>query len=773
MREKPLALQPTDVAYIATILELIASGRKDVNAIKFHDATAPLQILCFLGDRIQLQTVRHYFTADVFLTDLLTSFNIESGENTAGASHHSFVHKVHASLQNLQSIDDLVHFVDSVQTLFLNDVNSSPNEAIAPTRLCLDSSLGIYCRSFIAKWECLSFDFVCQLYESLNVFLGDSTSKVVDITSVQMQQIPNYDATAVHLFLKQAEDAADSGDVHTAERLLHRYFDFNGNDPLLSVASKGTSGSSSLLALAALHHANDPQFTGTRHQQALLQLASMWSQNGHYPLAMAAVEEAMKTAHQRGDHGSVARALLLLYHVVSGLQSSNQPGEFVDGLSVTSIGAEEVLRRCLDRCSSLGMNALASQATVLLARLLSSRSLSWLQSSYLSDWLSPNEDEMDGGQGTDSGTGSSVRRNWTLLLCTPLGEAKMCSLISKSREPQGHQPVAVAPAATIKETSVSLSDSEFQSIQAQSDIVAADYWCRLGVPHLAELQCRRSLRASHSHKDAQISDEMVAILGCNLAILIAASAFDDLDEAIFTGPARCDSPMSDTGCGRFNNYAEGINDSQKRLACTASLNILRITRKILSEHPTKKPSRKFSLSKMNNKIEATRTYIATLSSLIGMNERDFDNSKSLRLAYHLVDLTNTNSTAPVVTSNSRNGIEQINVSTPENAQAYLLLARILHLSNAKEAEQLLLDLEKSLLSNGLHQHHGEAVALSAMCSVTKCTGEDVHDKALCHKRNQIVTLKLNRILSKARSHHYPVVENIVCKYAFMISSILS
>jgi Anaphase-promoting complex subunit 5 len=772
MREKPLALQPTDIAYIATILELIRSGRNDVCAIKFHDATGPLQILCFLGDRIQLQTVRHYFTAEVFLTDLLASFSMVSAVNTSSASHLSFVHKVHASLQSLQSIDDLVHFVDSVQTLFLNDANSSPNEAIAPTRLCLDSSLGIYCRSFIAKWECLSFDFVCQLYESLNVFLGDSTSKVEVISAVQLEQIPNYDETAVHLFLKQAEDAADSGDVNTAERLLHRYFDFNGNDPLLSVASKGTSGSSSLLALAALHHANDPQFTGTRHQQALLQLASMWSQNGHYPLAMAAVEEAMKTAHQRGDHGSVARALLLLYHVVSGLQSSDQTRGFVDGLSVTSIGAEEVLRRCLDRCSSLGMNALASQATILLARLLSSRSLSWVQSSYLSDWLSPNEDDIDGGQGTESGTGSSVKKNWTLLLCTPLGDAKICSLISKSRGPQGHQPAVVAPAATIKETSVSLSDSELQSIQAQADIVAADYWCRLGVPHLAELQCRRSLRASHSHKDAKISDEMVAILGCNLATLIATSAFDDLDEAIFADPARHHSPLSDTDCGQLKYSTEETSINQKRLACAASLNILRITRKILSEDPTKKSSRKFSISKMNNKIEATRTYIATLSSLIGMTRADFDNSKSLRLAYHLVDLTDTNSTSPVVASSSRNGIEQINVSTPENAQAYLLLARILYLSNTKEAQQLLLDLEKSFLSNGLQQHHGEAIALSAMCSVTKFSGEDIHDRALCHKKNQNVILKLNRILSKARSHHYPVVENIVCKYAYMISAIL-
>ena len=121
----------------------------------------------------------------------------------------------------------------------------------------------------------------------------------------QLSQRPTvHVGMGVQSFLQQADEAAQTGDVHAAEKLLHRYFDFNGNDPLLSVASKGSSSSTSQQALAALHHAKDPQFTGTRHQQALLQLASMWSCSGHYSLAMAAVEEAMK---KRGDVADTGR----------------------------------------------------------------------------------------------------------------------------------------------------------------------------------------------------------------------------------------------------------------------------------------------------------------------------------------------------------------------------------------------------------------------------------------------------------------------------------
>lgn len=773
-----LSLQPSNVAYIATIIELIASGRKKSDAFHFQDPKSPLQILCFLGDRIQLQNVKHYLNANDFLSELLSTFEIP--ENDLRTPGHFFVNKVRDVLSDFKSVDDLVHFVDSIQNLFTNDVSISPNESVAPFRICPDSSLGIYCRCFFAKWECLSFGFVCQLYESLAAFTIGlySASDDFALTMGQLSRRPIvHVGMGVQSFLQQADEAAQTGDVHAAERLLHRYFDFNGNDPLLSVASKGSSSSTSQQALAALHHAKDPQFTGTRHQQALLQLASMWSCSGHYSLAMAAVEEAMKTAHQRGDHNSVARALLLLYHVVSGLNTSGHGCSSSDSSAVSTIRAEEVLRRCLHRCSTLGMNALASQAAALLSQLLSTRPLTWTQTSYLSDWLAHADEDFDVGQGADSSNTSSnsVKNTWNLILCTQLGEAKLCNALSKNDNMPGIQATAIIPAAApVKDVSRSLSSSEFQSIQAQSDQISMDYWCRLGLPSFAELQCRRTLRAFHSSRSSQISDEMLLSLGCKLASLIAASVFEDLDEMIFKKICRRNCVVVEvedprTICTRSQRDVESSSDTntkRKYWGCAAAMNILRMTQRVVSSSSSNHAGRTGS-NRISCQMETTRTYIATLHSLIAMEAEGFDSSKSFRLVQRLVDLCSVEGQGHSMSMSGGRA------ETQESARASLLLARILQLHNRKEAQELLGRLQISFLSSELHQCHAEAVALFAFFSVTMRAGEGILRVAARQHTSQKALLLLHRTLAVARRHHYPVVESNICQYVSLITNILT
>lgn len=775
-----LSLQPSNVAYIATIIELIASGRKKSDAVHFQDPTSPLQILCFLGDRIQLQNVKHYLNANAFLSELLSTFEIpENPENDLRTPGHFFVDKVRDVLSDFKSVDDLVHFFDSIQNLFTNDVSISPNESVAPYRICPDSSLGIYCRCFFAKWECLSFGFVCQLYESLAAFTKGIYC-AFDYFALTMGQLSRrpivHVGMGVQSYLQQADEAAQTGDVHAAERLLHRYFDFNGNDPLLSVASKGSS-STSQQALAALYHANDPQFTGTRHQQALLQLASMWSCSGHYSLAMAAVEEAMKTAHQRGDHNSVARALLLLYHVVSGLNTSEQGCSSSDSSAVSTIRAEEVLRRCLHRCSTLGMNALASQAAALLSQLLSTRPLTWTQTSYLGDWLAHSDEDFDNGQSAESSNTSSnsVKNTWNLILCTQLGEAKLCNAISKNDNMPGTQATAIVPAAApVKDVSRSLSSSEFQSIQAQSDQITMDYWCRLGLPSFAELQCRRTLRAFHSSRSSQISDEMLLSLGCKLASLIAASVFEDLDEVIFKKICRRKCVVVEvkdplTICTRGQKNVESSCDTytkRKYQGCSAAMNILRMAQRVVSSSSSNHAGRTGS-SRVSCQMETTRTYIATLHSLIAMEEEGFDSSKSFRLAQRLVDLCSVEGQGHSMSMSGGRA------ETHESARASLLLARILQLHNRKEAQDLLGRLEISFQSSGLHQCHAEAVALFAFFSVTKSAGEGTLRVAARQHTSQRALLLLHRTLAVARRHHYPVVESNICQYVSLITNVLT
>ena len=258
MQGQQFALRPTDVAYVAILLALIEGGRKSTDSFQFNDIMTPLQVLCFLGDRIDLQSVKHYSTALLFLEDVMSYFvnnDEEKGDwGRRSTTDHPFTAKVLGDLQRVQSIDDLIEFVDSIRSIFESDVSISPNEVMAPNRICPDSSLGIFSRSFIAKWDCLPFDSVCQLYEAFRIFVSSGESHenhgyqnssaptFENDSSFSASQNSDDDCIGVHRFLQQAEVASESGDVYAAEKLLHRYFDFNGNDPLLSVASKGSAG---------------------------------------------------------------------------------------------------------------------------------------------------------------------------------------------------------------------------------------------------------------------------------------------------------------------------------------------------------------------------------------------------------------------------------------------------------------------------------------------------------------------------------------------------
>ena len=172
MQSQQVALQPTDVAYILTLLALIEGGRKTSETIKFQDHLTPLNVLCFLGDRINLQSVRHYSSLKNFLDDMQSYLSDPNDPNNNQQPCNPFVTKLHDWLKSIESIDDLVHLAESINTVFESDSTISPNEIMAPTKICSESSLGIYCRSFIAKWECLSFDCVYQLYESLTYFIS-------------------------------------------------------------------------------------------------------------------------------------------------------------------------------------------------------------------------------------------------------------------------------------------------------------------------------------------------------------------------------------------------------------------------------------------------------------------------------------------------------------------------------------------------------------------------------------------------------------------------
>ena len=147
-----MELTPSHVAFTAILLELVHSGRKAPSSVQFFSVTGPLCVLCFLGDRVSLQHCHQYASVHELLDELVSYFH---GSEETFRNGQEFRAKVTDVLTKLYTIDDMIDFADTVDTIFEVDATVSPNEVMAPIRICTDSSLGIFARAFIAKWNCL------------------------------------------------------------------------------------------------------------------------------------------------------------------------------------------------------------------------------------------------------------------------------------------------------------------------------------------------------------------------------------------------------------------------------------------------------------------------------------------------------------------------------------------------------------------------------------------------------------------------------------------
>jgi hypothetical protein len=180
--------------------------------------------------------------------------------------------------------------------------------------------------------------------------------------------IPKYTPSTPLLAQRQhllnAQRSMLNGEISKTEEFLHKFFDSNGKHPLhnLSPAAGGGSGNeiSVKKALMSLVHLDTTKLTQSLHQDAMISLATMWTLAGNHSMALSAVEEAMKTAHQRGDHASVTKALLLIFQIFQ----NSQERELM-------VSSEDILLRCIERCASLSLKKELCEAAILLVRLRS------------------------------------------------------------------------------------------------------------------------------------------------------------------------------------------------------------------------------------------------------------------------------------------------------------------------------------------------------------------------------------------------------------------
>ena len=250
-----------------------------------------------------------------------------------------------------------------------------------------------------------------------------------------------------------------------------------------------------------------------RHQQAMLNMASVATQTGNFRQALTAVEEAMKIAHQRGDHTSVAQALLLLHYVVEGMEAGQKASGHLEG-NAFAVSARSVLIRCLNQCVATKMNQLLAQATVLYVKSLCENG------SLMAGAQKPDE------LSSDVSPADRANDMWLMLFAASAGEVAVLTQTLEKCGIRDSNASAVGTGASPLENPWGHSDRLLFSAQAAH--AAARLWLRLGFPSMAALQCRRTLRqvcgSHHEVSPLVMGDVLAAILSISALLCATATA---------------------------------------------------------------------------------------------------------------------------------------------------------------------------------------------------------------------------------------------------------
>ncbi len=126
------------------------------------------------------------------------------------------------------------------------------------------------------------------------------------------------------------------------------------------------------------HQSTMNHYSILKHQHSMISLAMVWMKAKNYRNAQLAIEEALKTAHQRGDHPTVIKCLLLLYEIyektcanVKSFHASGSVGGASSLSSMTSASLlntmtnpDELLRRCIEKSGNLLLQDIFNQSVL-------------------------------------------------------------------------------------------------------------------------------------------------------------------------------------------------------------------------------------------------------------------------------------------------------------------------------------------------------------------------------------------------------------------------
>jgi hypothetical protein len=393
---------PSDVLHLLLIDYFLLISRKDENEIEKSHAAGVLHpekyiypLLCYLVKTITYQTTYHYDSVKSFQMKWLLVMTGKNEEDKRTLYSMLFL-LLEKGNDLLLSFDAFFSFLENIKSYFENSNQNTDNALCGPNRISNNSSLGLFLRKIIALWSVASFPQQCNLYEKWRKFLLTSDQYtlyqcscfsdeavrafyfplevITDENPSNGRKFPKNDTGSPNLvsYLNEVEFYLKKKDFSRVEDTIHDYFDtvLTNNYPVMlfssSVAASteaipvgnGDNINSNSLSSYEIErnmkdlssHKRMNNYSALKHQHSMISLATMWITAKNYPFAYSAIEEALKTSHQRGDHATVIKCLLLLYEIYSVTNSSSSSAS---GNGSLKSNPNELLHRCIEKSGNL------------------------------------------------------------------------------------------------------------------------------------------------------------------------------------------------------------------------------------------------------------------------------------------------------------------------------------------------------------------------------------------------------------------------------------
>lgn len=477
-------LTPSDIIHCSIVSHLVIASRNGLT-----QPCSPLLVLCYMADHVAITGATQY-----------ASFENMNREFEQTIQVTDCLHGIYSDFC-VGSVDDFISKFETMRSAIEPNNQISHNNLAAPSLITADSYLGVFLRTVFAKWECLKFEEICSLHYQVQLFLRAAeilTAEVSEQAPVEIQspflRFLSKGTYSKYSSFDSALPSTDDCDVAVMESQVHRAFDFRGSSAqsanVLGFSEAKDSSSNLKAAVEAFMNSDAVSAaSAVKHQHAMLRLAAMWLRANNLTMALSAVEEAMKTAHQRGDHRTVSHALLLLHSV---FQHSQDPE--------LAASVEDILMRCAMRSAALNLQHLTAQSALLLASLRSQQSL-----------RTGFQVSVDGARGDtphqEDQSVWHVQDVWSQMAFAQLGEIALtrqavtrAGIVEDSEFTQSGPSTSLLPSASqsvakkenLQETPLAVGPEMLQ-LSLQTCLVSCALWQRHGMTHMAEFTCRRGL----------------------------------------------------------------------------------------------------------------------------------------------------------------------------------------------------------------------------------------------------------------------------------------